>query len=351
MKKLVILLLAVIFMATAVLSGCSNKGGTGEPAANTEPAASAEQGNDEVITFKYAMVDNESSNYYKGAMKVAEEVEKATNGKIKIEVVAGGALGGERDTVELVMSGDLDIATAANSVLTNWIPEMGILDQAYLWENADQAHAAVDGKLGDMIEAKAEKLGLHVIGYMESGFRNVFSKKPIKEIGDFKGVKIRTMQNQYHMAAFESFGAMPVAMAANEQFTALQQGAIDAAENAISNCLANGFYEITKNITYTNHAFVYILLTMSDAAWDKIPEDLRKPFLEAVKRGCDAQRQYLVEANTDAEKKLKELGVTFHTIDTGALQASYKAAAESKKFSFDPEWQAAVEEAIASVKK
>lgn len=258
------------------------------------------------ITFKFAMVDPETSPYYKGAAKIAEEVAAATNGKIKIKIVAGGTLGGERDTVELAMTGDIDIATAANSVMTNFIPEMSILDQAFLWDNAKQAHAAVDGPIGELIQAKANKLGLHVVGYMESGFRNVFSAKPISEMEHFKGVKIRTMQNNYHMAAFSAFGAMPVAMAAGEQFTALQQGTINAAENAIANCWNNGFYEVVKNITYTNHAFVYILLCMSDNAWNKIPADLREPFLAAVKRGCDAERQYLVDANEEATVKLKD---------------------------------------------
>jgi tripartite ATP-independent transporter DctP family solute receptor len=302
------------------------------------------------ITLKFSMVDNESSNYYKGAKKIAEEVAAATNNQINLQIVAGGALGGERDTVELAMAGNIDIATAANSVLTNWIPEMSILDQAYLWKNAKEAHAAVDGKIGDLISKKADKLGLHVIGYMESGFRNVFSKKPIVKMSDFNGVKIRTMQNQYHMAAFASFGAMPVAMAAGEQFTALQQGTIDACENAIANCLANGFYEVTKNITYSNHAFVYIVLCMSNSAWNKIPADLREPFLKAVKRGCDAQRQYLVDANADAETKLKGFGVKFHDIDVAALQAAYKKTAAQKGYKFDPAWQAAVDEAIASAK-
>lgn len=328
--------LAIIAMA---ITGCASSDNGDE---------NSQSSGEETITFKFAMVDNESSNYYKGAQKIAEEVANATNGRIQIEVVAGGALGGERDTVELAMSGDLDIATAANSVLTNWIPEMSILDQAYLWENADQAHAAVDGKVGELIKREAEPLGLHVIGFMESGFRNVFSKDPIKTIDDFKGVKIRTMQNEYHMAAFEAFGAMPTAMAATEQFTALQQGTIDAAENAICNCLANGFYEVTKNITYTDHAFVYILLLMSDDAWNKIPEDLREPFLEAVQRGCEAQRQYLVEANEEAEVELKKLGVEFHEIDKNALKEAYKKVAEEKGFTFDPEWQAAVDEVLNS---
>lgn len=304
---------------------------------------------EETITIQMGFVDPEGSPYAKGGQAVADAVAEATDGRIQVEVVAGGALGGERDMLELTMMNNLDVATVANSVLTNFIPEMAILDQAFLWKNADEAHAAVDGPVGDLIEAAAEAQGFHVIGYMESGFRNVFSKNPIEKIEDFKGVTIRTMENQYHQAAFTAFGAMPVAMAAGDQFTALQQGTIDACENAICNCWNNGFYEITKHITRTNHAFVYIMLCMSDDAWNRIPEDLREPFLAAVKEGCDAERQFLVEENEAAEEKLTAEGVTFHDIDTDALQAAYKAEAEKQGFTFDETWQAAVDEAIASV--
>lgn len=145
---------------------------------------------EEQIVFRMAIVDGESSPIYKGAKKMADEVLKKTNGRIKIVVVTGGALGDERGSVELCSQGDLDIASAANSVLTNWIPEMNILDQAYLWENEEQAHAAVDGPVGDLIEKAAyDKLNVHVIGYLESGFRDTFSKKPIKTMSDFKGLR------------------------------------------------------------------------------------------------------------------------------------------------------------------
>ena len=110
---------------------------------------------EEQIVFRMAIVDGEASPIYKGAKKMADEVLKKTNGRIKIVVVTGGALGDERGSVELCSQGDLDIASAANSVLTNWIPEMNILDQAYLWENEEQAHAAVDGPVGDLIEKAA----------------------------------------------------------------------------------------------------------------------------------------------------------------------------------------------------
>ena len=300
------------------------------------------------VVFRMAIVDGEASPIYKGAKAMADKVFEKTNGKIEIVVVTGGALGDERGSVELAMQGDLDIASAANSVLTNWIPEMDILDQAYLWTNKDQAHDAVDGALGDLIEKSAEeKLGLHVIGYLESGFRDTFAKKPIETVEDFKGIKIRTMQNKYHMAAFQSFGAMPTAMAYNEVFTALQQGTIDACENAVSNCLSNGYYEVTKHVTFTHHAFTYIPVLMSDKAWSKIPEDLRDEFMEGCKEGYMEQREFLDEANEDAVRQLKEKGVEFHEIDAKAFKECYQKAAKEKGFTFNPEWQAAVDKAIS----
>ena len=346
-KRILALILAIALLSTLALAGCG-KTETAAPAADSSAAAPA-QTSGEVIKLKMHFVDPETAPFVQGGLKIAELVKEATDGRIEIEVLAGGSLGGERDTIELAMDNSLDIATCANSVLTNFIPEMGILDQAYLWKNADEAHAAVDGALGDLIKEAAEKIGLHVIGFEESGFRNTFSTKPIKSIEDFQGVTIRTMENKYHQAAFESFGAMPIAMNYNDVFTALQQGTIDACENATSNCLNSGYYEVTKNVTYTQHAFVYILLCMSDDAWNKIPEDLREPFLAAVQEGVEYERNLLNEANAAAVEKLKELGVEFHDIDVAALQAAYQAKAAEKGFTFDPAWQAAVDEAVASV--
>lgn len=316
----------------SVLTGCQNVPGENEP-----------------LTFRMAVVDGEQSPVYQGAVAMADAVERETMGRIKVVVVSGGALGDERGSVELCHSGDIDIASAANSVLTNFIPEMNILDQPYLWETEEQAHAAIDGPVGDLIEDAAyQKLHVHVIGYLESGFRDTFSKKPIRSIADFKGIKIRTMQNSYHMAAFSSFGAMPTAMAYSEVFTALQQGTIDACENAVSNCLSNGYYEVTKHITFTHHAFTYIPVMMSDTAWNLIPEDLREPFLRGCYEGYQTERKLLKEANEDAVLELKKKGVEFHEIDRTALRQSYEKAAAAAGYRFDPAWQAAVDEVLST---
>ncbi|MDR2860693.1 MAG: TRAP transporter substrate-binding protein [Elusimicrobiota bacterium] len=280
----------------------------------------------DVLVLKIGLADPVTSNYGKGALRIAEEVKKATNGRIEIEVLGSSQYGNERDMYEGAQLGTVDIATFANAVLSGFIPEVAILDQPFLFNNADEAHKAIDGKFGDMIKEKAQQQNVHIVGWMESGFRNVFSKRPVQTVADFKGLKIRTMENKTHMAFFGALGAIPTPMASGEQFTALQQGTIDAAENATANVLANKYYEVVKNITRTQHVFVYIGIGVSDKAWKQIPDDLKQPFIDAVKRGADYQRQLLVEANNEAEVELVKLGVTFYDIDRAALQKAVAPA-------------------------
>jgi tripartite ATP-independent transporter DctP family solute receptor len=294
------------------------------------------------MTIKLGMVDPDGSNYHKGALAIAEEVDKATNGRVKIEVFPGSQLGNERDMYEGAQMGTIEMFVAANAVMTNFIPEMIVLDQPFLFANADQAHRVIDGKLGNLINQKILAQGLRVAGWMESGFRNVFSSRPVATIDDFKGLKIRTMENKLHMAAFNGLGAIATPMASGEVFTALQQKTIDAAENAIANVIANRYYEITKNITFTNHVFVFMGVIVSDKTWQRIPADLREAFAAAVKAGCDRQRQLLVEANTAAEKDLRGMGVKFFEIPQEQLAAKVEPAIRPFAASMPKEWLDAI---------
>ena len=168
---------------------------------------------------------------------------------------------------------------------------------------------------------------------------------------DFKGVKIRVMQKEGQLAAFTAFGANPIALSASEQFTALQQKTIDACENAVSNCWINKFYEAGVNsIINTHHCCVYIPLCMSDNAWNKSPDDLKDTFVKAVEEGCEAQWQYLNEANEEAKGNLEGAGVKFYDINLDEMKDAYKAAQEKAGTSFDAEWVAAVDAAKAAVK-
>lgn len=342
MKRFMAFMLTGILCA-AGLTGCGNQSGvpsdsgTGETTAVSQGAAAGD------IVFKLGMVDPDGSNFHKGALAIAEEVSKATDGAITIQVFAGGQLGNERDMYEGAQMGTIDMFTASNAVLTSFIPEMAILDQPFLFETEEEAHNVIDGTVGDLIAAKTEEQGIHTVGWMDVGFRNVFSTRPVASVEDFKNLKIRTMENDIHIAAFNALGAIATPMASGDVFTGLQQGTIDAAENAVSNLIANRYYEITKNVTWTNHVFGFMGVFMSDKAWSRIPDDLRDAFLEGVKKGADRQRQYLVEANEEAVKELTEAGVNFYEIPMNEMKDLVQPALKQFSDRMNPEWEAAIE--------
>ena len=184
------------------------------------------------VTLRLGFVDPASSSYAMGGQKFADELEKLTNGAIKVQVLAGGTLGGEREMYEGAQMGTMDMVTVVNTVLSQFIPELVLLDQPFLFDTVEEAHAAVDGKLGELVAQKALEQGVHIIGWLESGFRDTFSKDPIQNVDDFSGVKIRTMENKMQIAAFNALGAISTPMPATEQYTALQQGTIDACETS-----------------------------------------------------------------------------------------------------------------------
>lgn len=305
---------------------------------------------DDSVTLRLGFVDPASSSYAMGGQKFADELERLTNGAVKVQVLAGGTLGGEREMYEGAQMGTMDMVSVVNTVLSQFIPELVILDQPFLFDTVEQAHAAADGKLGELVKAKAAEQGVHIIGWLESGFRDTFSKDPIQSVDDFKGVKIRTMENKMQIAAFNAVGAIATPMPATEQYTALQQGTIDACENAVGNMLINRYYEVIKNVTNTRHQFTYILVGVSDRAWNRIPDEYKPMVEQAMKTAVAWQRQNLAEINANATKELKKLGVNFYDIDREAMKKLVLPEVEPLRSHVPQEWVDAVQEAVNSAK-
>ena len=305
---------------------------------------------DDVIKLKLGFVDPATSSYAMGGQKFADELAKLTDGKIQVQVLAGGTLGGEREMYEGAQMGTVDVITVVNTVLSQFIPEMSILDELFLFDTPEQAHAVADGEFGKLVAEKAAAQGVHIIGWLESGFRDTFSKNPIKEMKDFNGNKIRTMENKMQIAAFNSLGAIATPMPAPEQYTALQQGTIDGCENAVGNMLINRYYEVIKNVTFTHHQFTYILVGVSDRAWNKIPDELKPKVYEAMKTAVAWQRNNLKEINDNAVVELKKNNVNFYEIDRDALKDTVVPALSKVRANVPQEWVDALKRDIASVK-
>lgn len=300
----------------------------------------------EAITLKMGFVDPEGSVYVLSGHKLAEYVAEETGGKINIEIYSGAQLGSERDMYEGCQIGTIDICTVVNPVMSNFIPEMGILDQMFLFDTVEQAHKVIDGKLGQLIAEKARVQGVHLVGWIEAGFRNIFSRRPIASLDDFKGFKLRTMENPLQVASFNALGAIATPMASGEIFTALQQGTIDGNEAPLSNMLTNRWWEVEKNITNSNHLYAFIAICVSDNAWNSIPADLKPAFQRAIDRGVAYQRNLLLETNKKAVEELKALGCTFHEIDRDLLRETVAPVAKEYSKRFNKEWLAVLEAAL-----
>ncbi|MEG0378126.1 MAG: TRAP transporter substrate-binding protein [Eubacterium sp.] len=307
-KKLLSVLVGCFMICTIALSGCGSSDSGNSSTAST-------------VTLKLNQVNNEKSVYYQAAQKFKEEVEKNTDGNVKIEIYSSGQLGNERDMVESMQYGTIDVGMVASAVLGSFVDEYALLDAPFLYDSDEQAKKVTDGKVGDFLgEQLLSKQKIRTLGYYQNGFRDVFSNRPVTSLADFKGLKIRTMENKLHQKAFTDLGALPVPMPFGEVFTGLQQGTIDAAENSLDSIYSQKFYEATKNVTLTDHAFGFVVLCMSDLSFNKIPKEYQQAVQDAASKSVDFQVETMKKANEEAKSKLEAEGVTIHKIDREELK-------------------------------
>lgn len=180
-KKFGALIIIMSLLTSSLLAGCQAGG------------ASA----DGVIHLKFGIVNSDTTNYYKGCVAIADEVREATNGKIDIKIYPSGQLGNERDLYEGAQLGSIDMFYAANAVMSSFIPEMKVLDQPFLFENAEEAHNVIDGELGELIAKKAEVQGIKDGRIRYKGKpEEVITKDNMREIYDVECEVINRGSNQ-----------------------------------------------------------------------------------------------------------------------------------------------------------
>ena len=345
MKKILALLLACI-MLTAVLTGCGNKRASTETAAQpaTAEQTDATASDGATYTLKLAHDANTTSAYQLSALELKRMIEEKSDGRIKVEVYPAQQLGSAQEMIEGMQMGTIEATLLPTAKFGGFDQTMNILDMPFLFPDEDTLYEIMNGELGEQVMAGLPDIGIRGCAFYGNGFKAITNNiHPIESPDDLKGLKIRTMENDLHIAAFNALGAIATPMASGEVFTALQQGTIDAAENAVANLIANRYYEITKNVTMTNHVFGFMGVFMSDKAYNTIPADLMDAFMSGVKAGADRQRQYLVEANDSAREELVKLGVNFYEIPMDELRAVVDPAMEQFSDRIDPDWVAAIE--------
>ena len=199
------------------------------------------------------------------AEKFAEEVDRLSDGSIKIQVYANSTLGGDRELLESCKDGDIPFVVQNTAPQVTFMPDLAIFDVPCAFENLDECREVLDDpEFSSLVSSVYEKGGYQLLGVADQGFRIMSTNKPVKGIGDFKGQKIRTMENPFHLAFWKSIGANPTPMSFAEVYIGLQQHTIDAQENPYEVIVSNRLYEQQDYVVETNHLPHLITLIMND---------------------------------------------------------------------------------------
>jgi tripartite ATP-independent transporter DctP family solute receptor len=241
----------------------------------------------------------------------AKEVEKRTSGRYKVQTFYNGALGGERESIEAVQLGTQELAFSSSGPIPNFVPETKILDVPFLFRDKAHARAVLDGPIGQDLLAKFDAKGFKALAWAENGFRHMTnSKRDIKAPEDLKGLKMRTMENPVHIAAYKSFGIITTPMAFPEVFTALQQGTVDGQENPLSVIISAKFEQVQKHLSLTGHVYSPAICVMNQAAFEKLSAADRQAFIDAAKEGTKANRARVDEDDAKGVADLRAKGMT-----------------------------------------
>jgi tripartite ATP-independent transporter DctP family solute receptor len=265
---------------------------------------------------------NESHPTYLGGKEFERIVESKLPGKYDVQVYANAQLGDDVRATEAVRMGTLEMVATSASPLTGLVNEYNIFDLPFIITSEKGADAVYDGDVGAKLAALLEPKGIKLLAYYENGFRQLTnSAHEVKSPSDLKGLKIRTMQNPIHLAAWKALGANPTPMPFSEVFTAMQQKTIDGQENPIPTIYLSKFYEVQKFVTLSGHVYGPHILLINKKLFDSFPAADQKIILEAAQESAKFQRALNRKMNAEQVEELKKAGMTVTALTPDQVKA------------------------------
>ncbi|TWI55035.1 tripartite ATP-independent transporter DctP family solute receptor [Pseudomonas duriflava] len=272
-----------------------------------------------MIRFGYGL--NEDSNQGRAVKLFAEEVAKASDGKLKVRAFGAASLGPDTQMQNALIGGAQEMMVGSTATLVGITKEMAVWDTPFLFESEKQADFVLDGPVGQQVMDKLKEKGLVGLVYWENGFRNMTNNvRPINKMEDFSGVKVRVMQNPVFLDTFKQLGANAVPLPFSELFTALETKAVDGQENPYNTILSSKFYEVQKYLTVTNHVYSPWIMLASKRWWDGLSQTEQNILMEAAKKARDAERLDTREEGKKALAQLKENGMQVNEVPAEEVQ-------------------------------
>ncbi|MGD9136143.1 MAG: DctP family TRAP transporter solute-binding subunit [Desulfobacterales bacterium] len=300
-------------------------------------------------TLKLATVTPDHHAYTKGAQEFARLVEEATKGEVVIKVYGGGRLGkGERELLEGLQLGTIDMAVTATGPMSNFSEDMGVVDLPFLFTSNEHVDKVLDGPIGRSLLDGVEKAGIKGLAFFENGFRNFTnSKRSLLTPKDFAGLKFRTMENPVHLASVRQLGAQAVPMSWGEVYTSLQTGVIDGQENPVAIVSAFKLSEVQKYLSLTGHFYSPAPLSMSLKKFKALDAQHQEALLDAALKAAAYERKLIRDNEAKQLASLKEQGMVVSEVNKSVFVEAMAPVYDQfgKKY---PGWQAVLEKIRAA---
>lgn len=271
-------------------------------------------------TLRLAHVLDTNSPVHKAMAHLGDRLETLSGGKMKVMLYPGGQLGNERECLELLQLGSLDIAKVSSAVVENFVPAMGVYSLPYLFRDEQHYWQVFNGDIGREILLQGEPYWLRGLCYYDAGFRSFFLRdRNVETPNDLEGLKIRVMRSNLSIRTINLLGGNATPLAFSELYSALQQGVVDGAENNPPNFYQKRFYELSQYFVLDEHSAPPDVLMMSTHSWKKLSHQEQQWLEQAIKESVEFQRKLWREMTEAALKSVSEAGVKIVRPDKSAF--------------------------------
>ena len=267
-------------------------------------------------TLKLSHNHERTHPVHKSMQYMAEKVEEYTDGEVRIRLYPNAQLGTQRESMELLQNGALDIAKSNASELESFEPSYGAFNIPYMFHDREHYYRAMESEIGEKILASSHDKGFVGLTYYDAGSRSFYAKTAISSPEDLKGMKIRVQPSPTAIEMIELMGGSPTPLAFGELYTALQQGVVDAAENNPQALTSSRHGEVAKIYSQDEHAMIPDVLVISSKVWDDLPESQQVAVKKAARESMSYHKNLWTEMTEESFSEAKEsMNVEFLTVE------------------------------------
>lgn len=329
MKKRNALALLLALVMTVSLVGCGQKKeeATAQNSGNTQTAGTnTSTGAGGTYTINLSSHQSSASVHHYTVAEFKSRVEERTGGNVTVNLFEDGQLGNERDNIEGVQMGTIQMCLADTGYVANLAKEYNILQLPFIFRDYDHLNKVLGSDIvKDKMDAVlASSCGIHALSWYPDGLRDFLMNTPVNTVADFKGCKLRSMESDVIIDCIEALGASATPIAWGEVYTAIQTNVVEGLEAAPTSLYSSKFYEVADKLIKTEHINLGVTLLINENFYQSLPEEYQTIVTEVMEEIASEQRENTVAQMDEAVQKLEAEGVTVYEINKAECQEACK---------------------------